>query len=190
MLGRRFEIEGLRADGEVFPLELAITEVRLPGQRLFTAYLRDLTAAKAAAAALRQIQDAMHQSAAAPGQYAALTVDDEPEVAAVLAQMAAKLGFHCDVETGAAACDLLEQRDYDAILCDLHVPDIDGAVLFAWLGARKPYLQDRVVFITADTLGQAASKLPGPLRPTGAGEAVRAGRRAAYPGRPEEPEAE
>ena len=43
------EVEALRADGSVFPVELAITEVRLTGRRLFTAHLRDLTAARAAA---------------------------------------------------------------------------------------------------------------------------------------------
>ena len=62
VLGRRMEIEGMRADGEVFPLELAITEVRLPGRRLFTAYLRDLTDMKDAVAALQRSRDALHQS--------------------------------------------------------------------------------------------------------------------------------
>jgi PAS domain S-box-containing protein len=42
-LGQRIEIEGQRADGSIFPVELAIAEVRLPGRRLFTAYLRDIT---------------------------------------------------------------------------------------------------------------------------------------------------
>ncbi|MBP7336445.1 PAS-domain containing protein [Niveispirillum sp.] len=43
MLGRRVEIEALRRDGRLFPVELAITAVPLgPGQR-YTAYLRDIT---------------------------------------------------------------------------------------------------------------------------------------------------
>ncbi|MFV3128529.1 PAS-domain containing protein [Niveispirillum sp. KHB5.9] len=43
MLGRRVEIEALRRDGVVIPVELAITAVPLgPGQR-YTAYLRDIT---------------------------------------------------------------------------------------------------------------------------------------------------
>lgn len=43
MLGRRVEIEALRRDGSLFPVELAITVVPLgPGQR-YTAYLRDIT---------------------------------------------------------------------------------------------------------------------------------------------------
>lgn len=43
MLGRRIEIEALRRDGVMIPVELAITAVPLgPGQR-YTAYLRDIT---------------------------------------------------------------------------------------------------------------------------------------------------
>ncbi|OYQ32768.1 hypothetical protein CHU95_18630 [Niveispirillum lacus] len=43
MLGRRVEIEALRRDGSLFPVELAVTTVPLgPGQR-YTAYLRDIT---------------------------------------------------------------------------------------------------------------------------------------------------
>lgn len=43
MLGRRVEIEALRRDGTILPVELAITVVPLgPGQR-YTAYLRDIT---------------------------------------------------------------------------------------------------------------------------------------------------
>jgi len=42
---QRFETEGLRADGSVFPVELTVTEVVLPnGERLLVAYLRDITA--------------------------------------------------------------------------------------------------------------------------------------------------
>lgn len=44
VLGRRIEVEGMRADGSCFPCELAITRVPVPGPPIFTAYLRDLTA--------------------------------------------------------------------------------------------------------------------------------------------------
>jgi PAS domain S-box-containing protein len=54
MLGRRVEIEALHADGRVFPVELAITEVQQAGRRLFTAFLRDITQRRAMERALRQ----------------------------------------------------------------------------------------------------------------------------------------
>jgi signal transduction histidine kinase len=43
VLGKRIEIEGMRSDQSVFPVELAIVRVPLPGPAFFTAYLRDLT---------------------------------------------------------------------------------------------------------------------------------------------------
>ncbi len=46
VLGRKIEIEGMRADGSEFPVELAIVRVPLPGPAFFTAYIRDLTERK------------------------------------------------------------------------------------------------------------------------------------------------
>jgi PAS domain S-box-containing protein len=43
VVGRRVEVEALRADGQPFPIDLAISEVRQAGRRLFTAYVRDIT---------------------------------------------------------------------------------------------------------------------------------------------------
>ncbi len=51
----------MRADGSTFPLELAITEVRFSGRRLFTAHLRDLTETKKAAAEIETQRVRIHQ---------------------------------------------------------------------------------------------------------------------------------
>ena len=45
LLGKRIEIAAMRSDGAHFPAELAITEIDVGGERLFTAYLRDITEA-------------------------------------------------------------------------------------------------------------------------------------------------
>ncbi|MEP9378959.1 EAL domain-containing protein [Aquabacter sp. CN5-332] len=55
ILGRRVEIEGKRANGEMFPIELTVTEVRAENRRLFTAYLRDISEHRAAQAALERL---------------------------------------------------------------------------------------------------------------------------------------
>lgn len=44
VLGRRVELEGLRKDGSVFPVEVFITETRSGGELLFTASIRDISA--------------------------------------------------------------------------------------------------------------------------------------------------
>ncbi len=43
ILGRRLELTARRSDGAEFPVELAITRVRLDGPPLFTAFIRDIT---------------------------------------------------------------------------------------------------------------------------------------------------
>lgn len=51
VLNRRVEIEAMRASGELFPVELSISEVLTGGARHFAASLRDLTRERAAEAA-------------------------------------------------------------------------------------------------------------------------------------------
>jgi len=62
VLGRRVEVEAMRADGSIIPVELAITEVKTENARLFTAYLRDLTQARQAANEIDRQREALHQS--------------------------------------------------------------------------------------------------------------------------------
>ena len=53
LLGKRVEIEGVRADGTEFPLELTITRLGTKGAPFFTAFIRDLSEHVAFEAALR-----------------------------------------------------------------------------------------------------------------------------------------
>ena len=48
IIGRGREVEGQRKDGTVFPMGLAVSEVNLPNQRLFTGIVRDLSARREA----------------------------------------------------------------------------------------------------------------------------------------------
>ncbi len=58
----RIEVTARRADGSTFPAELAVAAVRLADRRLFTAYLRDLTPARAAAAEIERQREALLQA--------------------------------------------------------------------------------------------------------------------------------
>jgi two-component system NtrC family sensor kinase len=85
----------------------------------------------------------------------ALIVDDEPEVAELLAEMVEAQGLRCQIAfDGAMAQSLLQSRDYDVILCDLRMPVMDGRALLAWLAEHRPSLCNRLAFITGDTLVQ------------------------------------
>jgi len=48
ILGRRFEITAVRADGTEFPIELAVNRIPTDGPPVFTAHLRDITGRKQA----------------------------------------------------------------------------------------------------------------------------------------------
>lgn len=62
MMGRRVEIEARRADGRLFPVELTLAEVSLGERRLFTAYLRDLSEQRAAAAEIARQREKLHRN--------------------------------------------------------------------------------------------------------------------------------
>lgn len=52
IIGIGREVVGQRKDGSVFPMDLAVTETRIDGRRLFTGLVRDITARKQAEMAL------------------------------------------------------------------------------------------------------------------------------------------
>jgi len=64
--GRGHEVEGRRQDGTLFPLEIAISDMRLAGKSYFTGVFRDITARKLAEDALLKggaLQNAIFNSA-------------------------------------------------------------------------------------------------------------------------------
>lgn len=90
-----------------------------------------------------------------------LIVDDEIEIAELLADMVEKIGFAAIIATsGKTAKIQLEQakQPIDAILCDIRMPDGDGPSFFDWLRENHPPMADRIGFITGDTLGPAAGR--------------------------------
>jgi PAS domain S-box-containing protein len=56
MFGRYIEMSAMRADGTVFPAELAITRIATTQPPLFTGYIRDITERKEAEAEVRRLQ--------------------------------------------------------------------------------------------------------------------------------------
>lgn len=57
VLGRRLEMTALRADGTEFPVELSIVQLAVEGEPRFTAFMRDITEARAAADAVVRARD-------------------------------------------------------------------------------------------------------------------------------------
>ncbi len=88
-----------------------------------------------------------------------LVIDDEPSIAAVLKAMLSRDGHKVEtVSDGAEARRLLQERDYDVVLCDLKMPKVDGAQLFRWLKETKPSLASRFIVMTGDFLNTTTQK--------------------------------
>ena len=61
VIGKRLEMEAMRADGSRFPVDLAIVETRLDGKLFFTGHLRDISDRKRAEQALRNVNLSLEQ---------------------------------------------------------------------------------------------------------------------------------
>ena len=100
-------------------------------------------------------------SAGARERARAIVIDDEVEIAILLAEALRKAGYHCDIAaSGREAQALISARpeSYDAVICDLRMPDIDGPRLYRWLVEHHSGLADRTLFVTGDALGSAAGQ--------------------------------
>lgn len=86
-----------------------------------------------------------------------LIVDDEPEIAAMLAEILTRHGHRTAIaHSGKQALELIACQSYDAIVSDLRMPDLDGSGLYQALKVSRPRLAQRVIFITGDALSGAA----------------------------------
>ncbi len=82
-----------------------------------------------------------------------LVIDDAPSILSGLARLLHRDGPTVETaENGHRALTLLQERSYDVVLCDLHMPALDGPTFYAILTSQYPSLRQRVIFLTGDTL--------------------------------------
>src|SRR5262249_1627142 len=62
ILGLRIELNAMRSDGSEFPVEVAITRSDVEDRPFFTAYIRDVTAAKNALAERERLEQQLHHA--------------------------------------------------------------------------------------------------------------------------------
>jgi CheY-like chemotaxis protein len=113
-----------------------------------------------------------------------LVVDDEPLVGRSLQRI---LSREHDVEIADRARGALDRiaggERFDAVLCDLMMPDVSGMAFFDEIAILDPGLQERIVFVTGGAFTEAARdfldrvanlRLEKPVDPTTLRETVRA----------------
>ncbi len=70
-IGRRTEITALRADGTEFPVEVAVSQIKLGRSPLFTAYIRDVTQRRLGEKELRLARDQAEEASRAKSEFLA-----------------------------------------------------------------------------------------------------------------------
>ena len=114
-----------------------------------------------AADAVAEHPNAKNPMAGIGAMRRAIVIDDEPEIAILVAEALRHAGFVCDVAGGGREGQAMisaRAGGYDAVVCDLRMPDMDGPALFAWLETHHPLLASRTLFITGDALGPGAGR--------------------------------
>lgn len=89
-----------------------------------------------------------------------LVVDDEAEIRSTLSAVLAADGHRTSVAgDGEEALALIERQSFEAILCDIRMPRMDGIAFYRMLAAKRPDLVPRLVFLTGDALGADIAKV-------------------------------
>lgn len=85
-----------------------------------------------------------------------LVADDEPQIASVLAELLSGAGHQVDVARDCpSARRRLDERPYDVVLSDLHMPEGGGRALYERLEVRGAAALPRFVFLVATTVVDA-----------------------------------
>ena len=84
-----------------------------------------------------------------------LIVDDEQNLAQMLSTILHSLGHQVEATTsGWEALKKIDTQDYDAIICDLKMPEVDGRQIYHYMRASHPALVKRLILSSGDTVSE------------------------------------
>lgn len=82
-----------------------------------------------------------------------LLIDDDEMLREVFCSMLAREHSVVGVGTGREAIRQLElRRDFDVVVCDLQLPDLDGRAIYERLQQFAPEYADRMIFCTGGSV--------------------------------------
>jgi PAS domain S-box-containing protein len=88
-----------------------------------------------------------------------LIIDDEPDVGLVLSDLLIEDGHETVIAfSGEEGLRALDKRDFDLILCDMRMPNLDGPGFYHAMVRIRPKMVSRLAFVTGDYLSQRARK--------------------------------
>ena len=81
--------------------------------------------------------------------HAVLIVDDEDHITELIDSVLQHSGYRTDcLNDGAQAIESLKQKEYDILICDLHMPGMSGRDLIEWSRVNRPNM--RVLLLSGD----------------------------------------
>ena len=88
-----------------------------------------------------------------------LVVEDEAALAAAVSDALRDAGFTVDYAAdGEQALLKIAEQAFDAVVCDLKMPRLDGQAFHRALATAAPTLVKRVIFVTGDVAGTKAEE--------------------------------
>jgi two-component system, NtrC family, sensor kinase len=95
-----------------------------------------------------------------------LMIDDEPMIVRLFGMLLAETCDMVSAASGAKALELLEKdRDFAVILCDLHMPGVDGIEVYERVGELERKLLERFVFTTGGAVTARARQFLDRVKP-------------------------
>lgn len=95
----------------------------------------------------------------------ALVVDDDAAIRVLVKKFVEREGFEVDTaENGFVALRMIAERDYDVVLLDLMMPNLDGFGVLNRLRTMAPGMMDRVIVMTALSHELIRERLPRVLK--------------------------
>ncbi|HJQ38513.1 MAG TPA: response regulator [Thermoanaerobaculia bacterium] len=89
-----------------------------------------------------------------------LVADDEDAIRSLVRQMLRRAGFHVtEARDGQEAIELLNVRDFDAVVLDLMMPRVDGFGVVAHLIETRPRMVEKTIVMTAFPRAAAKERL-------------------------------
>jgi signal transduction histidine kinase/ActR/RegA family two-component response regulator len=90
-----------------------------------------------------------------PRRCKALVVDDEESNAALVRRVLAGAGYDVESTTlSRRALVMMERTAYDAVICDVKMPELSGQELYGRVCQIRPEMSRRFIFITGDIDGE------------------------------------